>query len=461
MASFFLRAVKGGAQHPNALIAQNLLGGGSFGEDAPVVVAERYELLGRIGRGATGSVYRAFDRTLDRQVAVKLLQPGQLAAADREAQVLARIAHRNVVTIHDFGLAAGHRYLVLELLEGVNLQAWLRERPSPAEILARFIEAGQGLSATHQAGLTHRDFKPCNAILTNDGRVVVIDFGLACDLDQSTEPNGSQGHDAKPHFAEGTLAYMAPERLAGHDDDARSDQFSFCVALWEALTSANPFTGDDPLARYRAISRGPIEIVGAELGVPKHVVASLERGLAFQRHDRFPTMEELLRELERPATAQRERHTRSALMALGVAATFLIGWGVTPENASIKEAHSFDPTSAVALAFMESAYERAAAGEIAAAEQQLLRAAELMETTSIVDGKGEAEFCTFALTLPELGDRFLEQGAANQARLCYAMASRYAKRELCEGLDRDELAIRSESARGVMWQKGQLYTQGR
>jgi hypothetical protein len=410
-------------------------------EDSRVVIADRYELVGCIGRGATGSVYRAFDRTLDRLVAIKLLHPGQLEVAEREAQVLAKVTHRNVVTIHDFGEYAGHRYLVLELLEGRDFRTWLRERPSATEILERFIEAGRGLSAAHHAGLVHRDFKPSNVLFTETGteggRVVVIDFGLARNLDSLS------GEFEPPRFADGTLAYMAPERLAGQENDERSDQFAFCVALWEALAGVNPFVGDDPLARYRSIRRGPAR---RDLGVARQIVAGIERGMAFERDDRFSTMDELLRELERPVTISSQRRDRPVLMAVAVAATFLVGWGLTPDSPIVDEAYSsLDPTAGAALAILDSAHKRAADGDVVTAVNDLMYATQLMEGVE----KGSDSFCAFGRAAPGLAEVFLDQRAGSQARLAYAVAIRFS--EYCTGLDVSELKFKQESAHGLSW----------
>jgi serine/threonine protein kinase len=424
-------------------------------DDGTVVIAGRYEIIGRVGRGATGTVYRAYDRTLDRHVAIKLLQPGELAMAEREAQVLARVTHRNVVTIHDFGHdfgrnarldaglnlgeAGGHRYLVLELLEGPNFSEWLCQRPCSAEIIERFIEAGRGLSAAHQAGLVHRDFKPSNIILTNEGRVVVIDFGLArnlASLDGEPEPQ---------RFAEGTLAYMAPERLAGHENDERSDQFSFCVALWEALAGTNPFTGADPLARYRSIRRGPARMntrgVHA-MDAPRHVINSLERGMEFESARRFSTLNELLRALERPMSSAQRRRRRPVLTATAVAATFMLGWGFMPEAPTIDEAHSsLDPRADLALSILESARKRATDGDSRSALNDLLYAADLITAA----GETGPEFCAFGGMIPDVADLMAEQGGLNEARMAYAISLSFAAS--CESISEDELLARRESAR--------------
>ncbi|WP_165703704.1 serine/threonine-protein kinase [Enhygromyxa salina] len=424
------------------------------------MLANRYEIIGRVGHGATGTVYRAHDHILDRPVAIKLLQPGELAVAEREAQVLAKVAHRNVVTIHDFGHdpghglghglghelghgsseASGHRYLVLELLEGVDFRAWLSRRPPSAQIIERFIEAGRGLNAAHQAGLVHRDFKPSNVILTDEGRVVVIDFGLArhlVSLDEEVEPC---------RFAEGTLAYMAPERLAGHDNDERSDQFSFCVALWEALAGTNPFVGDDPLARYRSIRAGRAHLKG-RVGmhaqqVPRHIIEALERGMEFDSAGRFSTLGELLGALDRPAPANHRPGRRPLLTALAIGAAFALGWGFVPEAPTVDVAHSsLDPRADFALTILESARKRAADGDARSALNDLLYAAELITAA----GETGPEFCVFGGMIPDVADLMVEQGGLNEARMAYAIAISFAKP--CENISKTDLLARRESAR--------------
>ncbi|PRQ09471.1 Serine/threonine-protein kinase PknL [Enhygromyxa salina] len=404
------------------------------------MIANRYEIIGRVGRGATGTVYRALDHTLDRHVAVKLLEPGDFAIAEREAQVLAKVTHRNVVTIHDFGHdmgeSGGHRYLVLELLEGVDFQEWLSQRPSATEIIERFIDAGHGLNAAHQAGLVHRDFKPSNMFLTKEGRVVVIDFGLArslVSLDDDDEPQ---------RFAEGTLAYMAPERLAGHDNDERSDQFSFCVALWEALAGTSPFTGADPLARYRSIRRGPGRAQQAPRHVPRHVIEALERGMAFDSTQRFSTLSELLLALHRPAGANHRRRRRPVLTAVAVAATFLLGWGFMPEAPTLEDAHSsLDPRADFALTILESARKRAADGDSRSALNDLLYAAQLITAA----GETGPEFCAFGSMIPDVADLMAEQGGLHEARTAYAISISFAKP--CKNISKVDLMARRESTR--------------
>lgn len=425
----------------------------SLDPDSTTTIAGRYSLEVCIGRGAAGSVYRAYDHKLDRRVALKLLRPGEVAVGEREAHVLARITHRNIVTIHDFGhdhtSPLGHRYLVLELLEGKDFQEWLRGRPSADEVIERFIEAGRGLAAAHLAGFVHRDVKPSNLILTNEGRVVVIDFGLSQSIDGTRLPGSGSGNGgissasglSPNQFTEGTLAYMAPERLAGHDSDARSDQFSFCVALWEGLTGANPFSGADPLARYRSIRNGPGG-QGMPASVPRQIVATLERGLSFDREQRFSTILELLHELERPAPARRRKHVRPLLSAVAVTATFLVGWGFLPEGATIEEAHSsLDPRVDVAMSMLESARKRAVANDGRAALNDLLTAADMVSST----GRKDADYCTFGEAIPEVADAMASAGALSEAQMVYGVALRFAKH--CPSLSKGDLNARRESAR--------------
>jgi serine/threonine protein kinase len=428
---------------------------GSLDMHEPVTIADRYTLEVRIGRGAAGSVYRAYDRKLDRRVAIKLLQPGEVSFGEREAQVLAKVAHRNVVTIHDFGHdvghdASGHRYLVLELLEGCNFQEWLRQRPSTDDVIAHFIDAGRGLAAAHRAGFVHRDIKPSNLILTNEGRVVVIDFGLAQSLAGFPVLPGSTGLSntsglSPNQFTEGTLAYMAPERLAGHDSDERSDQFSYCVAMWEGLAGSNPFSGADPLARYRSIRNGPGNRNGSVSrihGAPRHIVQVLERGLNFDREQRFSTMLELLRELERPAPTRQRNHMRPVLMSVAIAATFLVGWGFMPENATIEEAHSsLDPRADAAMAMIESAGKRATAGDARAALNDLMHARQMIAST----GRKDADYCTFGMAVPQVANTLVERGALSEAQMAYGIALRFAQD--CPSISTDDLEARRESAR--------------
>nr|MDQ3367289.1 serine/threonine protein kinase [Myxococcota bacterium] len=236
-------------------------------------VVGRYVIVGRLGRGGMGVVYKAFDPELDRPIALKLVGFGGLGAEPeearsrllREAKTLARLSHPNVVAVHDVGTYHEDVFVAMEFVAGTTLRGWLRERShKPREILTVFRAAGAGLAAAHRLGIVHRDFKPENVMVDAEGRVRVLDFGLARSLARSAA-RPSMTSIIRPSTAStpatataletaaqlthdgaivGTPAYMAPEQDRGEDVDARSDQFSFCAALYEALYGQRPFAGD-------------------------------------------------------------------------------------------------------------------------------------------------------------------------------------------------------------------------
>ncbi|MFP2898833.1 serine/threonine-protein kinase, partial [Corallococcus sp. 4LFB] len=282
-----------------------------------------------------GVVFAAYDPDLDRQVALKLLKPGVVADAEargrlmREAQAQARLSHPNVVTVHDVGLDGDTVFLAMELLRGGTLRRWLAEAPRPwPDVLARFVQAGRGLAAAHAVGLVHRDFKPDNALLGEDGQVRVADFGLAragpvppgaLDAPTSAVPAREAPHpggDTPTGSALGTPSYMSPEQWRGEHADARSDQFSFCVALYEALFGQRPFAGDTALERARAVSGGRVLPPPRDTRVPASVRQAVLRGLATDPVLRHPSLEALLARLEPAPRASRWR-LASAVLAVG------------------------------------------------------------------------------------------------------------------------------------------------
>ncbi len=301
-------------------------------------------------------MYVAYDDQLDREVALKLLlreradDPSARSRMLREAQVLARLNHPNVVQIHEAGIHEDQVYLVMELVDGVTLRKWLDDTPQgssvrpPAEVLPVMIAAGQGLAAAHAAGLTHRDFKPDNVLVGHDGRVRVLDFGLArpgaeqgeaagSSLTSSVDDPTTNGSDSgagrnsgsgsrrgiaqltTPGRVVGTLAYMSPEQLAARPLDARSDQFSFCVTLYEALYGIRPFTGRTFAAHLMAVTQGTPREPKDRAPTPRWLRALVLRGLAVETDDRHADMEALLRQLQRP---------RGRIRAVGLAAGALL-----------------------------------------------------------------------------------------------------------------------------------------
>jgi len=290
----------------------------------------RYVVTHVLGAGGMGVVYAAFDPELDRKVAIKLLQalPGGSESGGqtwllREAQAMARLAHPNVVAVYDVGAMPGDRvFVAMELVEGVTLRDWLRQRHTWREILAVMRAAGTGLAAAHAAGLVHRDFKPDNVLVGNDGRVRVMDFGLARlrGTDEPAARTSDRHIEAKSPLSErltatgavlGTPAYMAPEIYGGHAADARADQFAFGVALYEALYRVRPFTRQD-LVDQRATAPKP----PAAAKVPAWLERVVLRAIALDPEARFATMEAMLAELAKDPTAARRRVAIGAAIAV-------------------------------------------------------------------------------------------------------------------------------------------------
>jgi eukaryotic-like serine/threonine-protein kinase len=307
----------------------------------------RYVILDRIGTGGMGVVYSAYDPELDRKVALKLLRPDRGSSSGdaarlrllREAQAIARLSHPNVIAVYDTGSFGDQVFIAMEFVEGWTLRQWIEEKePSWREILGRFVLAGRGLAAAHAAGLVHRDFKPDNVLLGKDGRVRVVDFGIARPLEGSEAPaegggplSGSGSILATPltqwGVALGTPAYMAPEQLRGEAADARTDQFSFCVSLYEAFYGERPFPGTETREILAAVRRGTVREEPAATRVPRHLRAVLLRGLSAAPSERYPSMEALLHDLERDPVAVRRLWLAAAAVILVTGAVFSgFGW---------------------------------------------------------------------------------------------------------------------------------------
>ena len=227
-----------------------------------------------------GEVYRARDTRLDRDVAIKVLpqsvagDAAALARFEREAKAVAALSHPNILAIHDVGTSDGITYAVMELLEGESLRQRLQEGPLPQrKALEIAREVALGLAAAHERGIVHRDLKPENLFVTSDGRVKILDFGLARQLslpsaDDTHSPTAAQA--TEPGTVLGTVGYMAPEQLRGHPADARSDIFSFGAVLYEMCSGRRPFKGDTAIETMNAILKeDPPEL--SEIG---HAVAS-------------------------------------------------------------------------------------------------------------------------------------------------------------------------------------------
>jgi len=310
--------------------------------DAPALprpgdLVGRYRVRAQVGAGGMGVVFAAHDPELDRDVALKLLRVDLFATVEdpeaagerlrREARAMAKLRHPNLVAAFDIGTHGGRLFIAMELVPR-TLRGWLAERPRPwAEIVEVLAGAGRGLAAAHALGIVHRDFKPDNVLVGDDGAARVSDFGLARVGGAARTPVGATSLDgaiAVSRTAElvGTPLYMAPEQLRGERADARSDQFSFCVTLYEALWGKRPYGAGEPPSL-----RGLLENLDAgrlrpppPKGTPAWLRAAVLRGLDPHPAARFPSMEALLAALRPPP-----RRGRALALAATAAAVITVG----------------------------------------------------------------------------------------------------------------------------------------
>ena len=304
----------------------------------------RYMVISQLGAGAMGIVIAAFDPELDRKVALKLLKvrdDGLVRTArkrlQREAQSLAKLAHPNVVAVHDVGVYAGQLFVAMEFVEGQTLSEWMREAVQPRpwqQVLEVFMAAGRGLTAAHENGLIHRDFKPDNVMIGADGRVRVMDFGLARGDEAPTGEERAELIAMKTPVEQltrtgalmGTPGYMALEQFEGGTIDARCDQFGFCVALYEALYGERPFEGESIGQLVTALIDGEIKAPPRGTKVPAWLREVVRRGLAKDPQARHPSMQALLDALaDDPVTRWRRRATRGGIALALVGSAIGIG----------------------------------------------------------------------------------------------------------------------------------------
>ncbi|WP_266219271.1 serine/threonine-protein kinase [Paraliomyxa miuraensis] len=315
-------------ERPRALVIGELIG--------------RYVVLSKLGAGGMGVVYAAYDPELDRKVALKLLLPGVGGEKGksrllREAQALGKLAHPNVVGIYDVGTLGEQVWLAMEFVRGQTLGAWLEMPRSWREVVEVLVGAGEGLCAAHAAGLLHRDFKPDNVMVGDDGRVRVMDFGLARTRvgGESTEDERSRPQPNVEALAlaltqqgslVGTPSYMAPEQFSNASmTAAAADQFSFCVTLWQALYGERPFEGDSLMVLIANVVSGRRRAAPKKRKVPSRLLRACERGLAVEPQQRWPSMEALVAELRR-LVVPRGRRRAVALLTVGLVT---VGAGLT------------------------------------------------------------------------------------------------------------------------------------
>ncbi|MCH9685505.1 MAG: serine/threonine-protein kinase [Deltaproteobacteria bacterium] len=274
----------------------------------------RFVMLDRIGAGGMGVVYAAYDQQLDRKIAIKLLHGGgqgeqAQARIMREAQAMARVSHPNVAAVYEVGTHEGCVFLAMELVRGQTITQWREQRPRTIEEIAEvFCQAGRGLATAHGAGLVHRDFKPANALVGDDGRVRVLDFGLArpgqtAGVRRTAVPGDIERHDnlstelTREGQLVGTPPYMAPELFRGAIADPRSDQFAFSVALFETAFGRRPFAAENLPALAAAVSAGRPATVPLQTPKQRWIHAVIMRGLATDPDDRYPSMDALIEAL--------------------------------------------------------------------------------------------------------------------------------------------------------------------
>ena len=271
------------------------------------IIDGSYRVVRRLGAGGMGVVYLTEDLDLGRAVAIKLTTGGtsvrQLERMWREARMMARLSHPNVVSVYEVGAFRGLLFIAMEYLDGGTVREWLAHKERRwSEIVDVFLGAGRGLAAAHAVGVIHRDFKPDNVLISADGWARVADFGLAQPLDDEgsvseAEENATNDLLTRTGSIVGTPAYMAPEQWRGEPVDARADQFSFCAALFEALYGERPFAGAKVDALRDAICEGRVREPQRGREVPARLQRILRRGLSADREDRYPSIEELLEDL--------------------------------------------------------------------------------------------------------------------------------------------------------------------
>jgi len=326
--------------------------------------AGRYEIQECVGFGAGGTVYAAYDPELERVVALKVLRGSTEVAEDgstrpdtkwtREAKTTAKVVHPNVVAVHDVGVANDHVFIATEFVAGGSLEEWVREREHDwQEVLDVFVPCAEGLVAIHACGLVHRDFKPHNVLLGRDGRPRVTDFGLArlvpdaADFEDhptvehvlaSVEIGETIATRTRTGMLVGTPAYMSPEQWRGRPADARSDQFSYCVAMYEALWGHRPFGGKSSLELSERVCEGRMLPLPPGSKVPRWLERVVLRGLSVDPGQRFPSMRALLDAIEDgPRRAGRRR--MAAVLTAGFVGVAGMGYALAsiPDEACTRD----------------------------------------------------------------------------------------------------------------------------
>jgi serine/threonine protein kinase/Tol biopolymer transport system component len=312
-----------------------------------------YEIVSRIGAGGMSEVYRAFDPRIRRDVAIKVLPPALAKFNDRlhrfeqEARAVGALSHPNLLTIFDTGKADGRPYIVTELLEGQTLRSMLRENGTAVRIPIRKavdygIQIANGLAAAHERGVVHRDLKPENLFVTRDGRVKILDFGVAklrsADEEPAMADEETMEQDTSPGTVIGTVGYMSPEQVRGQAVDGRSDIFSLGTLLFEMVAGEHPFRGDSPADTMSSILReDPRDLTTVNPNVTPGLDRVIRHCMEKSPEQRFQSARDLAFHLDMLSSASgtaptletkiSERMNRSVLSALGAVALLIAGFG--------------------------------------------------------------------------------------------------------------------------------------
>jgi eukaryotic-like serine/threonine-protein kinase len=281
----------------------------------------RYEVDGLIASGGMGDVYRARDTRLDRPVALKVLAGSMLADPERlvrftqEARTTALLNHPNIVSVYDVGAEQGLPFVVSELLRGETLRARMRRGPVPVDVAIAYAhEVAGGLVAAHQLGVTHRDLKPENVFVTEDGRVKILDFGLAKCRNETLGLPDDSSKSTQPGTILGTVGYMSPEQVRGGSVDERADIFSLGVILYEMLAGEAPFERETPIETLYAILKEEPRRLAGRRGITEDMDIVVRHCLEKSPNERFQSARDLAFVLQfslRTSPAASERSPRS------------------------------------------------------------------------------------------------------------------------------------------------------
>ncbi len=312
----------------------------------------KYEILGELGKGGFGSVFRAFDPTVGRVVAIKVLAPSDdpniLNRFRIEAKAAGNLHHPNIVTIHDFGDHEGRPYLVMEFMEGEDLQKAMArgQRLSLIEKIHIMVQVADGLHCAHQSGVIHRDVKPANIMLLPDNTVKIMDFGIARLLD----PNASR--QTQTGLLIGTIFYISPEQFQGWDGNVLADIWAYGVICYEIFTGANPFKAPDTagvMYKITYVDPEPIQSLAPEC--PEALGKIVSRALAKKRELRYQSLEDLKYDLEPILLDLKKRHAEELLSQVNQ----LFDQGQLEEaNAVVRKILNLDPANWSARQLRES-----------------------------------------------------------------------------------------------------------